>query len=95
MLLGSVDGDVNSHGGGNLHASQFDVLINNKPTIVLGDSASPDSKCPKDGGNHCNPKASTASSDVFVHNIPAHRQSDLRSCGANTIVIGQSNVFIN
>lgn len=26
---------------------------------------------------------------------PAHRQGDKRQCGANTIVVGQSTVFIN
>ncbi len=64
--LCSVDGDPNSHGGGNLNAANPNVYVNNKLVVVKGNSASPDSLCPLHGGSHCNPKATGASSNVFV-----------------------------
>jgi uncharacterized Zn-binding protein involved in type VI secretion len=60
----SIEDDPNTHGGGALIASVSNVRVNNKKIIVLNDSAKPDAKCP--GPNHCNPKASSASSDVYA-----------------------------
>jgi uncharacterized protein (TIGR02594 family) len=95
MPLASVQGDIESHGNGALNNSQNDVLINNKPIIVMNDSAAPDSLCSPYGGNHCSPNVVQASDNVYVHNKAVHRFSDLRSCGASTIVINQTSVFVN
>ena len=64
--LCSVNGDPNSHGGGELKASNPNVYVNNKLVVIKGNSASPDGKCPLPGGSHCNPKATGASSNVYV-----------------------------
>lgn len=64
--LCSVHGDPNSHGGGNLKAACNNVKVNHKLVVIQGNSASADSRCPIPGGNHCDPKATTASSDVKV-----------------------------
>ena len=66
----SVDGDPNTHGGGNLKASVTvgKVRANSIPVIVLNDSASPDSLCPIPGGPHCEPKATSASENVRAGN---------------------------
>lgn len=88
MPLISVQGDVNSHGGGALIPTQNTVFINNKPVIRTGDPAE------SDQFDHF-PPADSASPNVFVENKAVHRQNDTRTCGATTIVIGQSNVFAN
>ncbi len=66
----SVDGDPNTHGGGNLKASVTvgKVRANGIPVVVLNDSASPDSLCPIPGGPHCEPKATSASENVRAGN---------------------------
>lgn len=65
--LVAVQGDLDSHGGGGLIAGLGSfVTINNKPVIVVGDSANPDSLCPLLGGNHCNPKAATGADFLTV-----------------------------
>lgn len=66
-LLVSVDGDPNSHGGGNLIAANNNVFINNKLVVNnTPDSASADQKCISEGPPHCNPMTAGASGDVFV-----------------------------
>lgn len=66
----SLQGDRNSHGGGNLKASitPGKVHADSKPIILIRDPASPDSLCPIPGGPHCNPKAATASQNVRAGN---------------------------
>lgn len=62
----SVDGDTNSHGGGNLKPSitSGKVRAGGEAVIIQGNSASADSFCPIPGGAHCNPAASSASPNV-------------------------------
>ena len=66
--LASVQGDPNTHGGGNLHASVNDgtVFVNGKKLVLVGSTASPDSFCPIPGGSHCSPSATSGSSNVFA-----------------------------
>lgn len=64
--LWSVDGDPDSHGGGNLNTSHPWLTINGKGVIVVGDSAAPDALCPVVGGLHCAPSASSGDSLVTV-----------------------------
>lgn len=94
--LWAVDGDPNTDGGGGLipdHANN--VYINNKLVIVNGpDHANADDLCPTDP-DHCDPMTAGGSGDVFAYSIAAHRNSDSRSCGATTTVVGQGNVFVN
>jgi len=63
-LLVSVNGDPNSHGAGALSASCHDVYVNGILVVDLGDSAAPDVLCPIPP--HCNPSATSASSNVYV-----------------------------
>lgn len=65
-LLASVQGDTNTHGGGNLLASvnPGTVFINNLEMVVVGSDASPDRLCPIPP--HCNPKSQAGSGDVFA-----------------------------
>ena len=67
-LLIAVQGDPNSHGGGELDASvnPGTVFIEGKELVVVGSSASPDSLCPDPGGSHCSPTATGGSPDVFA-----------------------------
>jgi uncharacterized Zn-binding protein involved in type VI secretion len=64
--LVSVDGDPNSHGGGNLIAATKNVFINGKKVVNVGDSASADGLCPTAGGPHCAPSASSGLGTVIV-----------------------------
>jgi uncharacterized Zn-binding protein involved in type VI secretion len=64
--LAAVDGNPNSHGGGNLNAANPNVFIGNKLVVINGNSASPDALCPLPGGAHCAPSATSASGDVFI-----------------------------
>lgn len=64
--LVSVDADRNSHGGGALQASCNQVFVNGKLVVKKGNSASPDSLCPDEGGEHCSPNATSGSGNVFV-----------------------------
>lgn len=65
-LLCSVLGDPNTHGGGSLQASNNDgtVFVNGILVNLLGSDANSDSFCPIPP--HCNPKASSASNNVFA-----------------------------
>ena len=65
-LLVSVNNDPNDHGAGNLIAACNKVYINGKLVVIVGNSASADGLCKPKGGDHCNPKSSSGSGDVFV-----------------------------
>lgn len=69
-LLCSVRDDPNTHGGGELKASNNDgtVYVNGILINLLGSDASSDSICPIPP--HCNPKASQASPNVFACHGP-------------------------
>lgn len=97
--LWAVDGDKESHGNGALKASTGDsspgtVFINNKPVIVGTTDADPDDKAPAEKGEHQNPKSQGTFATVLAYNKPAHTNGDTRTCGATTIVSGQSNVHV-
>jgi uncharacterized Zn-binding protein involved in type VI secretion len=93
MPLVAVEGDPNSHGGGQLIASGGSapqkVRIGGIPIIVHESPAFPD------GALHPLPPTSTAegSSKVFCYGLPVHRDGDLRQCGATTIASGNSKVI--
>jgi uncharacterized Zn-binding protein involved in type VI secretion len=90
--LWAVEGDPNSHGGGDLIASNpKTVYINNISVIEHEDPANADSLCDSDA--HCSPSTSSGSSTVFVYGNPVHRNGDSRVCGATTIVNLQNTVF--
>lgn len=65
-LLTSVLGDPNTHGGGDLTASNNDgtVFVNGILINLLDSGANPDLLCPIPP--HCYPKATQASADVFA-----------------------------
>ena len=65
-LLSSVDGNPNSHGGGNLNARNPNVYIGNILVVINGNHASPDSLCPIPGGPHCTPRATSGSPNVYI-----------------------------
>lgn len=67
-LLVSVDGDLNTHGGGALIASSgATTFINGKRIVTTGSSALPDGLCSSFGSTqHCDPKAIGSSPDVFI-----------------------------
>lgn len=65
-LLHAVDGNPNSHGGGELTAANPNVFIGNKLAVIVGNSASPDALCPIPGGPHCAPASSSGSPNVFI-----------------------------
>lgn len=66
-LLVSVDGDPNSHGGGNLKARNNEVYVHSKLVVNhTPESAAPDNLCFSIGGNHCNPMTAEGSPNVFV-----------------------------
>jgi uncharacterized Zn-binding protein involved in type VI secretion len=95
--LWAVDGDPDSDGGGGLKANTGDsatdtVFVNGKNVIVGTTDAYPDSLAPL--SPHDNPQSSGHSSTVFAYGKPSHRNNDTRTCGALTIVIGQSTVFV-
>lgn len=95
MPLCAVQGDPNSHGGGELIAENPQtVFINNIPVIDHApDPAQADSYCPAPG--HCNPETAEGSPNVFYYFNPVHRMLDSRVCGATTVVELQYNVFAN
>lgn len=66
----SVDGDTNTHGAGDLRASETvgRVRAGGIPVILNGDNADADKLCPPLGGAHCAPKAATASPNVRAGN---------------------------
>lgn len=92
--LWAVEGDQNSHGGGNLNAdgdsSPQTIKINGKPVIVHESTAEADDL------GHPLPPTDTAegSGTVFCYGAPVHRNGDLRKCGATTVVTGQSTVKV-
>jgi uncharacterized Zn-binding protein involved in type VI secretion len=90
----AVFGDKNTHGDGDLLASNNSgkVFINGLKVVYVGSDALPDLLCPDDP-IHCNPLSTTGSSKVFCEGIAVHRQDDLRICLATTIVSNQSKVF--
>lgn len=45
--------------------------------------------------SHCAPETAQGSPNVTGYDFNAHRDGDLRVCGAATIVAGQSTVFVN
>ena len=96
MPLCAVQGDPNSHGGGELIAANPQtVFINNLPVIDHGPTpANADALCPLPGG-HCNPETAEGSPNVFYYFNPVHRMQDSRVCGATTVVQSQANVFAN
>jgi len=66
-LLVAVDGDPNTHGGGELIAASKNLYVEGKLVVNhTPDNAKPDDLCPPLGGEHCNPKTAEGSSDVFV-----------------------------
>ncbi len=92
MPLIAVEGDENTHSGGNLFAtggsSPKKVSINGSFVIVHPSPAGPD------GENHPPPPTDTAegSSKVFCYGLPIHRHGDSRICGATTIASGQTKI---
>jgi uncharacterized Zn-binding protein involved in type VI secretion len=66
--LVAVNGDTNTHGAGGLIAATKNVYINGKMVANIGDQANQDNLCgvPFQSPLHCNPYATTGSSDVFV-----------------------------
>ena len=62
----SIQGDPNTHGGGNLRATETvgKVRVANIPVILQNDPAGPDGLCPIPGGPNCAPSASSASPNV-------------------------------
>lgn len=92
--LCAVEGDENTHIGGELFASSGSspqtVKIDGIPVIVHPSPAGPDLE------GHPPPPTDTAegSGTVFCYGLPVHRHGDLRQCGATTVVTGQSTVFI-
>jgi len=68
-LLTAVDRNPDSHGGGNLNASNPNVYIGGKLVVIVGNGASADSLCGKighGGHGHCNPKATSGSPNVYI-----------------------------
>ena len=66
-LLTAVDGNPNTHGGGNLQAANPNVYIGGKLVVINApNSASPDGLCPIPGGPHCNPKTAGGSPNVYI-----------------------------
>lgn len=65
-LLTSVLGDTNTHGGGDLTASNNDgtVFVNGILINLLDSDSNADNLCPLPG--HCSPIANQASADVFA-----------------------------
>jgi len=61
----SINGDPNSHGGGGLTASANQVYANGKLIVLNGDGAAADALCPTLNADHCAPKATNGSSNVF------------------------------
>jgi hypothetical protein len=65
--LWAVEGDINSHGNGELVASVATVLIEGKRVIVNApDDAAPDDLCIPLNGAHCEPMTAEGSGDTFA-----------------------------
>ena len=66
-LLIAVNGDPNTHGGGNLIANCNNVFIEGKMVVNnTPDNANPDSLCVPIGPPHCNPYTNQGSPNVFI-----------------------------
>lgn len=66
-LLVAVNGDPNTHGGGDLIAACRNVFVHGKMVVNhSADNAAPDGLCPIVGGAHCGPATAGGSPDVFV-----------------------------
>jgi uncharacterized Zn-binding protein involved in type VI secretion len=66
-LLVAVNGDPNTHSGGNLIAACKNVFINQKMVVNHSpDNAEPDGLCPIPGGPHCAPATASGSPNVYV-----------------------------
>lgn len=65
-LLWSINGDPDSEGDGQLIAAVKNVFIGGQMVVKKGNNAAPDTLCFSVGGDHCNPLASSGSSNVFV-----------------------------
>ena len=63
----AVEGDQDTHGHGELIASQHYIKINGKAIIKVNDNANPDDLCPSAGGSHCNPVASSGCSFININ----------------------------
>jgi len=64
--LWAVEGDQNSHGGGQLIASSSVYIEGKRVVVHRPDNASPDSLCPDPGGPHCAPKTAQGSPTTNV-----------------------------
>jgi len=63
----AVNGDIDTHGSGALISTLATfITINGIPVVVVGDQAFPDNLCPRPGGSHCDPFASSGSSLITV-----------------------------
>jgi hypothetical protein len=99
MPLIAVEGDIDSHNelGALIAANPKTVFIHGIPVIVVGDVALPDvtNAGSNSNGNdmHDHPNVTSGSPTVFAYNIAIHREDDDRSCGAETYVIQQPDVF--
>jgi len=62
----SVSGDPNTHGGGELNASNNKVKVGGILVVLNGNSAEADKFCPLPGGAHCGPSATSGSPDVDI-----------------------------
>jgi uncharacterized Zn-binding protein involved in type VI secretion len=45
--------------------------------------------------SHCQPRTAEGSSNTWAYSKQDHRNNDSRICGAKTIVVGQSTVWVN
>ena len=64
-LLTAVDGNPNTHGGGELKAANPNVYIGGVLVVIHGpNDAAADSICPIPP--HCNPKTAGGSPDVYI-----------------------------
>lgn len=93
--LVAVAGSTNSHGLGGLLADNNTgkVFIGGAKVVYLGSHAVADILCFDEGGPHCDPIATTASSKVFCEGIAVHRNGDGRLCSATTVVGEQTKVY--
>ena len=65
----SVNADPNTHGGGNLQASNNNVFVGGKLVVLNGNSAGSDALCGRighGGHGHCGPNATSGSPDVYI-----------------------------
>ena len=46
-------------------------------------------------GDHCDPETAEGSPHSYAYGKQKHRHDDSRACGAKTIVVGQSSVYVD